>query len=139
MKLYQDQFAINHLPDKQFQPDYIYNDSIFELDSSLNCVERLLDNHIKEGRGNSVAILTFNETWKPVLGEQSSIVNHYNELTFCLSQTVIKNKTRQILQQVNEVDLSLNNEGSDCGVKEREFGLLDAARIESSKNESHLL
>ena len=30
---------------------------------------------------------TFNETWKPVLGEQASIVNHYNELKVSLSQT----------------------------------------------------
>jgi hypothetical protein len=29
---------------------------------------------------------TFNETWKPVLGEQSSIVNHYNELKVSLIQ-----------------------------------------------------
>jgi hypothetical protein len=29
---------------------------------------------------------TFNESWKPVLGEQSNIVNHYNELTVFLTQ-----------------------------------------------------
>ena len=29
---------------------------------------------------------TFNETWKPILGEQATIVNHYNELTVSLSQ-----------------------------------------------------
>lgn len=29
---------------------------------------------------------TFNETWKPVLGEQSNIVNHYNELIITLAQ-----------------------------------------------------
>lgn len=29
---------------------------------------------------------TFNETWKPVLGEQSSIKNNYNELTVSLKQ-----------------------------------------------------
>jgi 2-aminobenzoate-CoA ligase len=62
MKLYQDQFAQNHLPEKQYQPDYFYNHPDFEFDASLNCVERLLDNHIKEGRGNSIAIRTFNES-----------------------------------------------------------------------------
>jgi 2-aminobenzoate-CoA ligase len=77
MKHYQDQFAHIHLPDKQFQPDYIYNDSNFELDSSLNCVERLLDNHIKEGRGNSVAIRTFSETWTyQDLYEKSNQIAH---------------------------------------------------------------
>ena len=29
---------------------------------------------------------TFNESWKPVLGEQSSIVNHFNELVIALFQ-----------------------------------------------------
>jgi len=29
---------------------------------------------------------TFNESWKPVLGEQANIVNHYNELTMSLIQ-----------------------------------------------------
>ena len=29
---------------------------------------------------------TFNESWKPVLGEQAIIVNHYNELTVSLIQ-----------------------------------------------------
>jgi hypothetical protein len=29
---------------------------------------------------------SFNESWKPVLGEQSSIVNHYNELVVSLVQ-----------------------------------------------------
>jgi hypothetical protein len=36
---------------------------------------------------DSVRTFTFNETWKPVLGEQSKIVNHYNELTLSLTQS----------------------------------------------------
>ena len=28
----------------------------------------------------------FNESWKPVLGEKASIINHYNELTIVLVQ-----------------------------------------------------
>lgn len=35
---------------------------------------------------DSVKTITFNETWKPVLGEQSSIVNHYNEMRVSLFQ-----------------------------------------------------
>ncbi len=34
----------------------------------------------------SVKNSTFNESWKPVLGEQSTIVNHYNELLVSLVQ-----------------------------------------------------
>lgn len=36
---------------------------------------------------DSVKTSTFNEVWKPVLGEQSNIVNHYNELTISLTQS----------------------------------------------------
>lgn len=35
---------------------------------------------------DSIKISTFNESWKPVLGEQSTIVNHYNELVVALFQ-----------------------------------------------------
>jgi hypothetical protein len=35
---------------------------------------------------DSVKVTTFNESWKPVLGEQASIVNHYNEKIFALNQ-----------------------------------------------------
>ena len=63
MKQYQDNFAHFHLPEKEFQPDYLFNHADFELDNSLNCVERLLDIHIKEERGEAIAIRTFDETW----------------------------------------------------------------------------
>lgn len=33
-----------------------------------------------------VSRLSFDETWQPVWGEQSSIRNHYNEMAVCLSQ-----------------------------------------------------
>ena len=35
---------------------------------------------------DSVGRTTFNEVWKPVLGEQASIVNHHNQLVIALSQ-----------------------------------------------------
>jgi hypothetical protein len=35
---------------------------------------------------DSVKNSSFNESWKPVLGEQATIVNHYNELIIALSQ-----------------------------------------------------
>ena len=58
MKHFEDNFAQFHLPDKQFQPDYLLNHPDFHLEDQLNCVEKLLDSHIKEGRGNSIAIQT---------------------------------------------------------------------------------
>lgn len=63
MKHYQDNFAHLHLPPEELQPDYICNHPDFQFPEMLNCVDKLLDNHIKEGRGNTVAIRTFTETW----------------------------------------------------------------------------
>ena len=45
---------------------------------------------------------TFNETWKPVLGEQSSIVNHYNEMSIALSQAGTNRKMNIIFKVYDE-------------------------------------
>jgi glucan 1,4-alpha-glucosidase len=45
---------------------------------------------------------SFNESWKPVLGEQSSIVNHYNELTVSLSQQKSGRKLNIIFRVFDE-------------------------------------
>lgn len=63
MKHYADNFAHQHLPPQELQPDYILDDPDFQFPENLNCVDRLLDNHIREGRGNTIAIRTFTETW----------------------------------------------------------------------------
>ncbi len=64
MKHYADNFAHEHLPSPDLQPDYIFLDlPQFNQPEMLNCVERLLDNHIKEGRGNNICIRTFETTW----------------------------------------------------------------------------
>jgi hypothetical protein len=47
-------------------------------------------------------IATFNESWKPVLGEQSTIVNHYNELTISLVQKETHVKMNIIFRVFNE-------------------------------------
>jgi 2-aminobenzoate-CoA ligase len=58
-----DNFAHDHLPSKDLQPDYIFlNLPQFQRPEMLNCVDRLLDYHIKEGRGNNICIRTFEET-----------------------------------------------------------------------------
>lgn len=63
MKHYADNFANDHLPPTELQPDYILAHSDFQFPEHLNCVDRLLDDHIAHGRGNAVAIRTFTETW----------------------------------------------------------------------------
>ena len=45
---------------------------------------------------------TFNESWKPVLGEQSTIVNHYNELTVSLINKASKVKMNIIFRVFDE-------------------------------------
>ena len=64
MKQYTDNFAHDNLSSQDLQPDYIFMDlPQFQRPEMLNCVERLLDNHIKEGRGNNPCIRTFETTW----------------------------------------------------------------------------
>ena len=64
MKHYADNFAHNSLPNQEIQPDYTFLDlKQFNQPEMLNCVERLLDNHIAEGRGNNPCIRTFETMW----------------------------------------------------------------------------
>jgi 2-aminobenzoate-CoA ligase len=64
MKHYEDNFAHNSLPSLDLQPEYSFLDlPQFKRPEMLNCVERLLDNHIHEGRGNNSCIRTFETTW----------------------------------------------------------------------------
>ncbi len=63
MTHYVDNFAHEHLPPPELQPDFIYDDPDFVFPSDLNCVDKLLDRHIREGRGDEVAIRTFELTW----------------------------------------------------------------------------
>jgi len=63
MKHYQDNFAHDNLPSLDF-PDYVFLDlPQFNRPEMLNCVEKLLDNYIKEDRGNNPCIRTFDATW----------------------------------------------------------------------------
>lgn len=51
---------------------------------------------------DSVKNSSFNESWKPVLGEQATIVNHYNELIIALTQKVTHIKMNVIFRVFNE-------------------------------------
>ena len=63
MRHYEDNFAHNHLPSDDLQPDYILDHPDFQFPENLNCVDRLLDDHIKHGRSNFIAVRTFESTW----------------------------------------------------------------------------
>ena len=58
----------------------------------------LATNFSSEGIKN----ITFNESWKPVLGEQASIVNHYNEMKVALSQAGTNRKMNIIFKVYDE-------------------------------------
>ncbi len=64
MKHYEDNFAQHSLPQPELHPDYSFLDlPQFQHPEMLNCVERLLDNHTYENRGNRICIRTFTTTW----------------------------------------------------------------------------
>ena len=64
MKNYADNFAYDNLPNLDLQPDYVFLDlPQFQRSEMLNCVDRLLDQHIREGCGDTICIRTFETTW----------------------------------------------------------------------------
>lgn len=64
MTHYQDHFAHDKLPAAHLMPDVLFADlPQFNRPEMLNCVEELLDKHIREGRGNLPCIRTFETTW----------------------------------------------------------------------------
>ena len=63
MEHYEDNFAHINLPNLNLQPEYKFLDLFTPETSGLNCVQKLLDNHIAAGRGNNICVRTFEETW----------------------------------------------------------------------------
>ena len=64
MKHYNDNFAHDNLPSLDLQPDYLFHDlPQFNHPEMLNCADKLLDNHIKNGKSDAICIRTFEETW----------------------------------------------------------------------------
>ncbi|WP_026976319.1 AMP-binding protein [Flavobacterium tegetincola] len=77
MKNYTDNFAESHLPHQDLQPDYIFDHPDFDFSDLSNCVDQLLDKHIREGKGNSIAIQTFDSLWTfQDLYEKSNQIAH---------------------------------------------------------------
>ena len=77
MKNYSDNFAESHLPHPDMQPDYLCEHADFDFSNLSNCVDKLLDIHIKEGQGNSIAIQTFDSIWTfQDLYEKSNQIAH---------------------------------------------------------------
>lgn len=64
MKQYIDSFAHDYLPKIEAQPGYSFLDlPQFQQSEICNCVDRLLDHHIREGRGQNLCLQTFESRW----------------------------------------------------------------------------
>ena len=98
MKHYNDNFAPVNLPDQNLQPDYSFLDlKQFQHPEMQNCVERLLDNHIREGRGNSICIRTFNESWT-----YQNLYENSNQIAQVLIEDLgLKSGNRVLLRSAN--------------------------------------
>jgi 2-aminobenzoate-CoA ligase len=64
MTYYQDSFAEDRLPHINLQPQYSFTDlPQFQFPDVLNCVDYLLDRHIREGRGDRPCLRSFDGVW----------------------------------------------------------------------------
>ena len=77
--MYIDKFTYNHLPTFDLQSDYQFLDlPQFQRSKQLNCADRLLDFHIKNGNGEAICIQTFDENWTyKQLQDKANQIAHY--------------------------------------------------------------
>lgn len=79
-----------------------FNNKPVILQSALGIYLKDGSNLATNFSSNGIKNITFNETWQPVLGEQASIVNHYNEMTVALSQADTNRKMNIIFKVYDE-------------------------------------
>ena len=93
-----DNFAQINLPNPELHPEYTFlNLPQFQQPEQLNCVEKLLDSHIKEGRGNAVCIRTFEETWT-----YQDLFEKANQMAHVLVEDLgLKSGNRVLLRSAN--------------------------------------
>jgi hypothetical protein len=73
------------------------------IDTSLLGIKLKEGSNLEEGFSiDSIGRWTINETWQPVLGEQSNIKNNYNQLTLALSQKETGKKMNIIFKVYDE-------------------------------------
>ncbi len=97
MNHYHDNFAHNNLPAAKLQPEYLFDHPDFEFPESLNCVAPLLDIHIKEGRGNQIAIRTFDSVWT-----YQDLYNKANQIAnFLIDDTGFVSGNRVLIRSAN--------------------------------------
>ena len=58
-----DTFTRDNLPQENERPDILYSLPGLDYPAELNCVDPLLDVHVREGRGDNVAVRSLQESW----------------------------------------------------------------------------
>ncbi len=58
-----DQFTRQNLPPAQLWPEFVFGLPELQYPQRLNCVDALLDRHVREGRGERRCLLSLEETW----------------------------------------------------------------------------
>ena len=79
-----------------------FNNKPVILQSALEIFLKDGSNLATNFSSDGIKNITFNETWQPVLGEQASFVNHYNEMTVALSQAGTNRKMNIIFKVYDE-------------------------------------
>lgn len=79
-----------------------FNNKPVILQSALGIYLKDGSNLATNFSSDGIKNITFNESWQPVLGEQASIVNHYNEMTVALSQAGTNRKMNIIFKVYDE-------------------------------------
>jgi len=98
MKHYEDNFAHNSLPAPELQPDYTFLDlPQFQHPDMLNCVDRLLDFHIRNGNGDATCIQTFDEKWT-----YNDVYEKANQIAHVLVEDLgLKSGNRVLIRSAN--------------------------------------
>lgn len=97
MKHFEDNFAHQNLPPDSLQPDFILDLPQFNRSENLNCVARLLDEHVFAGAGQSVCLRTASETWT-----YQDLYERSNQIAHVLVEDLgLKSGNRVLLRSAN--------------------------------------
>ena len=80
---YADTFTRDNLPPENEWPDFVFSLPELDYPATLNCVDPLLDQHVREGRGDSAAVRSLDESWT-----YSEFQSHVNRIANVLVEDV---------------------------------------------------
>lgn len=91
---YSDNFAHNHLPPAELMATCLHDD--FEFPEELNCVDYLLDRHIREGNGHKIAIQSSDESWT-----YNDVFQKSNQIAQVLIDNGLESGNRVLIRSFN--------------------------------------